>query len=248
MNKEKAIIIASYGTSYIEQLSVIENIKNKIENRFKDFDILLCFTSKRIIKKLKKRNIFVNSLESTLNSIKYRYKHVIVQPLHLIDGSEYKNVIKICIEFRKYFKTFKVGEPALYNENDYLILKKVFHSYINDKALLLIGHGSNKSSNYYAKIQSYFIKIKLPIFVDTIENSNIKKTIGLINDKNISEIILAPLSLVFGYHSKYDIFSDNSSIKNTLVKFNFIVTEYKYGLGENDKFLQIYVNKIEKLL
>ena len=50
---KKAILVVSFGTSYLEPLkNSIENVENKIRNQFKDYDVYRAFTSHMIIKKL----------------------------------------------------------------------------------------------------------------------------------------------------------------------------------------------------
>ena len=50
---KKAIVVVSFGTSYLEQLkNSIENVEGKIREKFKDYDVYRAFTAHMIIRKL----------------------------------------------------------------------------------------------------------------------------------------------------------------------------------------------------
>jgi len=105
MNNEKVILIAGYGTSYIDQFEkVILKIKKIIEDKFEDFDVKLCFTSQIVIDRLKKNNVIINNVEESLDDIRNKYKTVIVQPLHFISGVEYEKIVDTCKKYKEYFE------------------------------------------------------------------------------------------------------------------------------------------------
>ena len=53
---KKAILVVSFGTSYIDTLKVtIEKAENQIRDYFNDYDTYRAFTSHKIIKKLKEK-------------------------------------------------------------------------------------------------------------------------------------------------------------------------------------------------
>ena len=67
--------------------------------------------------------------------------------------------------------------------------------------------------------------------------------------KNIDEVTLAPLMVVAGDHAKNDMASDEEgSWKSMLEKEGIKVNIYLKGLGENERFNQLYINRIEDLI
>jgi len=183
MNNEKVILIAGYGTSYIDQFEkVILKIKKIIEGKFEDFDVKLCFTSQIVIGRLKKNNVIINNVEESLDDIRNKYKTVIVQPLHFISGIEYEKIVDTCKKYEEYFERLVVGEPVFYNDSDYEFVTNVVELYtkMNENyPVLLIGHGSKDYANIsYDRLQNHINNKKLNIYVDTfllppisIENS-----------------------------------------------------------------------------
>src|SRR5690554_1632474 len=106
MNK-KAIIVASFGTSYIEVLNrSIKLVEDQVAQEFPEFEIRRVFTSNMVRKALlKKEGIKTDSLEEALDKLEAEgFKEVYVQTLHIIPGEEYHE--KIIKPARKYTNRF----------------------------------------------------------------------------------------------------------------------------------------------
>ncbi|MDU4326816.1 MAG: sirohydrochlorin cobaltochelatase, partial [Clostridium celatum] len=95
---KKAILVVSFGTSYIDTLKVtIEKAENQIRDYFNDYDTYRAFTSHKIIKKLKEKyEMFIDTPEEMLEKLyEQGYDEVIMQPLHIIPGEEFIYINKI---------------------------------------------------------------------------------------------------------------------------------------------------------
>lgn len=259
----KAILVVSFGTTYKNtREKTIYKIEEKIKNKFKDYDIKRAFTSNMIISILKERDgVNVDTpKEALLRLKKDGYKDVIIQPLHMIPGEEYEYIKNTALEFKDQFNSLKMGRPVLYykgynkkNIDDYEVLVDSIKEIISKNGTtILMGHGSTHFSNAcYSCLQLVFLdKGYKNVFVANVEGypyiNNAVKHMKNLDNKNVK---LAPLMIVAGDHAVNDMASDKEgSFKSILEKNNFKVEAYIHGLGEIEKFQEIYIKHIEDVI
>ncbi|MBS4537888.1 sirohydrochlorin cobaltochelatase [Clostridium sp. D2Q-11] len=139
-------------------MKIIENINNK----FKEYDVILGFTSEIIINRLKeKKGIKIYLMHEALDQIKKdKYKEVIVQPLHLIAGLEYEKIVQVSSKYEEEFDKIEIGKPVFIEAKDYdnivnIIVSK-FKDLDDNKGIVLMGHGSKNFGNIsYKKLQNH---------------------------------------------------------------------------------------------
>ncbi|MBO8138458.1 MAG: sirohydrochlorin cobaltochelatase [Desulfotomaculum sp.] len=256
---KKAILVVSFGTSYPEaRKSCIESVENKIRSTFKDYEVRRAFTSDFIIKKLKERDgISVDNPDTALKKLKEEgYEEVIVQPLHIIPGSEYEEIKDVVNHYinEKSFKKIVLGRPLLGSEsspNDYAVvleaLKEQIPDLAEDQAVVLMGHGSEHPANHcYAKLQEEIDKLGLNIFIGTVEA---EPTLDDVKEKlkarRINKVILMPFMLVAGDHAKNDLAGNEESSWKMQLQDDYSVEIYLHGLGENKSIQNIYVQHVK---
>ena len=256
---KKAILVVSFGTSYLEPLkNSIENVENKIRNQFKDYDVYRAFTAHMIIRKLERvHGIIVEKPEEVLERLYAEgYQEVIIQPLHIIPGEEYIYINKIGEAYKDKFRSVKMGRPIFYYQGienlpqDYsLFIEATKKLYEENNAVVYVGHGTAHSANaVYGCLQTVFEDEGYEnVFVGTVEGyPNFEAVLKRLKRKNIDEVTLAPLMVVAGDHAKNDMASDEEgSWKSMLEKEGIKVNIYLKGLGENERFNQLYINRIE---
>lgn len=259
---KKAILVVSFGTSYLDTLNKsIEKVENQIKNHFHEYDIYRAFTSHKIIKKLKdKHEIFVHTPEEVLENLYYNeYEEVIMQPLHIIPGEEFIYINKIGEAFKDKFKVLKIGRPIFYYQGiddlpqDYSLFIEVTKDlYENNDAVILMGHGTVHAANsVYGCLQSVFEDEGYEnVFIGTVEGyPNFDTVIKRLKRKNITEVTIAPLMVVAGDHARNDMASDEEdSWKSMLEAEGIKVNVHMRGLGENEKFNELYINRIEDII
>lgn len=255
---KKAILVVSFGTSHIEALkSSIEKIENRIRDEFKDYDVFRSFTAHSIIKKLKKRdNLDILIPEEALEDLKDKgYEEVIVQPLHIIPGEEFDYIKGIVEHSKDKFKNIKLGRPIFFYQGmnglpeDYtLFIESVKELLENEESVILFGHGTEHPANaVYGMLQTVLVDEGYDnVFVATVEGyPTMENAIKKIKNKGIKKTKLVPLLLVAGDHAKKDMASDeDDSMKSKLEKEGIEVKLHMHGLGEVDKFEQLYVNRV----
>ena len=255
---KKAILVVSFGTSHLEALkNSIEKVENRIKDEFKDYEVFRAFTSHIIIKKLREKNdLNILTPEKALDELKDKgFEEVIIQPLHIIPGEEF-DYIKGVVENKKdYFKVVKLGRPIFFYQGmnglpeDYsLFIESIKDILIGEESVVLFGHGTEHPSNsVYGMLQTVLIDEGYDnVFVATVEGYPTANTaLDKIQSKGIKKTKLVPLLVVAGDHVKNDMASDEQdSLKSILQREGIEVTLHMHGLGEVDKFNELYINRI----
>ena len=259
---KKAILVVSFGTSYLDTLEkTIEKAEKQIRDTFSEYDIYRAFTSHKIIKKLQEKyEIFIDTPEAMLEKLyDSGYEEIIMQPLHMIPGEEFIYINKIAEIFMEKFEVLKVGRPIFYYQGieelpqDYsLFIEATKELYEENNAVVLMGHGTAHPANsVYGCLQAVFEDEGYEnVFVTTVEGyPNFENVISRVKRKNIREVTLAPLMVVAGDHARNDMASDDKeSLKSMLEAEGIKVNVYMKGLGENEKFNKLYINRIDDLI
>lgn len=251
----RGIMVVSSGTSDEEAIKLsIKAVENKISKYFNNWEVSRAFTSEAIINTIRKKsNIIIDTVEEALvKMINEGFDYVIVQSLHIIPGSEYEKVVELIKKYKNEFKEIRLGRPVLYYDKDFNKAVKALKSQIpimdKDEAVVLVGHGTKHNSNiYYKKFQDEINKEGIKVYVTTLEESpSIYDIIPKLKEDNIKKVILMPYMLVFGGHGRKDIASSREdSCKGLLEKEGFKVSLYMHGIGENEKYQEIYVQHIK---
>lgn len=259
---KKAILVVSFGTSYLDTLEkTIEKAEKQIRDTFSEYDIYRAFTSHKIIKKLQEKyEIFIDTPEAMLEKLyDSGYEEIIMQPLHMIPGEEFIYINKIAEIFKEKFELLKVGRPIFYYQGieelpqDYsLFIEATKELYEENNAVVLMGHGTAHPANsVYGCLQAVFEDEGYEnVFVTTVEGyPNFENVISRVKRKDIREVTLAPLMVVAGDHARNDMASDEKeSLKSMLEAEGIKVNVYMKGLGENEKFNKLYINRIDDLI
>ena len=259
---KRAILVVSFGTSYLDTLEkTIEKAEKQIRDTFSEYDIYRVFTSHKIIKKLQEKyEIFIDTPEAMLEKLyDSGYEEIIMQPLHMIPGEEFIYINKIAEIFKEKFEVLKVGRPIFYYQGieelpqDYsLFIEATKELYEENNAVVLMGHGTAHPANsVYGCLQAVFEDEGYEnVFVTTVEGyPNFENVISRVKRKNIREVTLAPLMVVAGDHARNDMASDDKeSLKSMLEAEGIKVNVYMKGLGENEKFNKLYINRIDDLI
>ena len=214
-----------------------------------------------MIEKLKEKyEIFVYKPEEMMEKLyEDGYEEVIMQPLHMIPGEEFIYVNKIAEAFKDKFSILKVGRPIFYYQGieelpqDYsLFIEATKELYEKNNAVVYVGHGTAHPSNsVYGCLQAVLEDEGYEnVFVGTVEGyPNFETVLRRLKRKNITEVTLAPLMMVAGDHARNDMASDDEdSWKSMLEEEGIKVNLHMKGLGENEKFNELYINRIEDLI
>ncbi len=256
--ERRGIIVISSGTTDEKAIKMsIDVVENRIQNYFYDWEIRRAFTSEAIINKLiDKSNIKIDTgEEAILKMLKEGFTYVIVQPLHIIPGIEYEKTAELVRKYKSKFKDIKLGRPVLYYDRDIKeaveALNNQIYSIKEDEVVVLVAHGTKHNANiYYKKLQEEIFRQGIKVYLVTLgEYPCIYDIMEKLKSNNIKNVVLVPYMLVCGEHGKKDICGEKEdSCRSLLEKEGFTVSLYLHGIGENERYQEIYIDHIKDVI
>ncbi len=250
--EKKAILVVSFGTSYNDTRAVtIEAIENDIAAAFPNYDVKRAFTSQMIINKLEKRDGLKidNVAEAMDRLVSEGYGTVICQPTHVMNGSEYDDMVAEISPYADKFAELKFGAPLLSSAEDYAkltaALKESMPKLENGEALVFMGHGTTHPANsaYAALAYQFQLEGINNMFVGTVENfPDLDTVMKQVKAYAPKKVYLTPLMVVAGDHANNDMAGDEESSWKTVFKAEgFEVEPILKGLGEYPNVRALYV-------
>ena len=258
---DRAILVVSFGTSYNEnRTKTIGAIERAICEEFGDsWEIRRAFTSKMIIKKLaerdgKKIDYITDALERLAAD---GAKTVVVQPTHIMNGTEYDFVVAAVEKYRDRFDKVAVGRPLLTTLEDYDDVIAAIETDLVPAAqelagegcsIVLAGHGSEHYSNAtYSQLQLMLMTTgPNDIFVTTVEGFPEYDDTMLLMEKASRKVVLFPFMVVAGDHANNDIAGDDEdSLQSVLAEAGYEVPCVVKGLGEFKAFRDLFLGHVK---
>lgn len=250
----KGLLIVSFGTSHMDaRIKQIEPIVQKLQAEFQDYKIYEAYTSQMILSILKKeQNISILNLTEAFAKMKEDgITDIIVQPTHVIPGIENDNMLDVVEQYKAEFQSIVVGNPLLYATKDYEYivdsLGKYFseNGYLNEQAVVLMGHGTSHYTNSSYCALEYMFRARgyEQVFVATVEAfPDLEQVIIQLRQGNYHHLSLFPFMIVAGEHAKNDMAGEaEDSFQSILVKEGYDVTSYLKGLGEFEEIQDLFV-------
>lgn len=265
MGKKRAIIVVSFGTTYIEALEAcIEPIEQSIAESFDSYTVCRAFTSVFVRSRLAEYGIVVDGLPEVLKRLSREgYTEVVIVPTHIIEGEEYRNkVVAVAAEYRSRFARLVVGRPLLMCSDekkcsiDYReiveVLRLQFPPLREDEVVVLMGHGSKcAQGSVYPCLQDAFDACGLKVIVGVMEEGDLLSFDYVMKrireNGNVRKVYLVPFLLVAGCHVEKDMTGDGSWQMH-LQEAGYQVESYLHGLGENEAIRALYVKRVRELL
>ncbi len=254
-NGKKGILVVSFGTSHGDTRALtLDLIEKKISSTFPTYEVRRAFTSAIIRKILRERDgIIVDDPKTALERMaKDGFSEVIVQSTHILNGSEFHELVMDVNRFKTHFRSLKLGMPVLSDTQDYRLaidaLRYQLPSLSERQAVVLMGHGTHHPANAaYPALQHMLYEEGLHVFVGTVEGyPSLSDVIRALKNRGIEEVTLMPFLIVAGDHAKNDMAGDeNDSWKNILIGEGFRVHVYLHGLGENPRYHDIFVQHVK---
>lgn len=245
---EKALLVVSFGTSYVgTRRKTIEATEQTLAKAFPGYDLKRAFTSHRVIHKLRQRDqLEIASVPQALDQLRAEgYAEVLAQPLHILNGTEYHQVLVDLKPYSARFARLALGRPLLTDLADYLAvvdaLRPELPACAPSEAVLLMGHGSRHPANAaYCQLDYVFKDEGLPhVYLATVEGyPPLETVIKRLEADHIRKVTLLPFMLVAGDHARNDM---DRGWKSILENKGFAVETRLMGLGELEKIRQIYV-------
>jgi sirohydrochlorin cobaltochelatase len=249
MDIKKAILVISFGTSYMDTLQkTIGALESDIRAGYSDYEVRRAFTSDVVINKLRERDgLEIDNLRAALERlISDGFSEVICAVTHLINGFEYNKIINIVSEFSDRI-SIKVTRPLLTNVNDYIdIVTAISGDFRSDSLYIFMGHGTEfGENNIYFELNS---RLELQgydnvVFAALKGSPSIENVLDIKRVGKYKKAVLMPFMLVSGRHANNDMAID---WRGFLEREGFEVECVMKGLGEYKSVCELYIRKIEE--
>lgn len=256
MNQQNAILLVSFGTSYLESKAItIDKLMEDVTKKYKCFRIYQAWTSGMIINILKEReNLVIPTIEEAMAQICLDgIQKLVVQPTHLINGLEHERMKEIVLSCAPDSLTISFGTPLLTSLSDHFcVLKAVMNEYSNIYApdvLVFMGHGTTHYSNSIYAALDYELK-DLGYFhahMGTVESypcfDTLQKQVKISHTQTVH---LAPFMLTAGDHANEDMAGNSeTSWKSRFEAAGYQVICHMHGLGEFESIRSIYLDHLK---
>ncbi|MBQ7795305.1 MAG: sirohydrochlorin cobaltochelatase [Lachnospiraceae bacterium] len=250
---DAAILVVSFGTSYNDNRDLsIGGIEAAFENAFPEYEIRRAFTSQIIIDVLKDRDgLEIDNVTEALDrAAADGIKELMVQPTHLMNGFEYKDLAKELTEYVDQFDKIILAEPLLMDDADFEVVADAITektaSYDDGKtAICFMGHGTEDEANaVYGKMQEKLTAAGFEnYYVGTVESEpTLNDVVAALKAKGTYEnVVLEPLMVVAGDHANNDMAGDEEdSWKTILTNEGYKVECVLEGLGQIPAIQELY--------
>ncbi|MCC8067527.1 MAG: sirohydrochlorin cobaltochelatase [Clostridiales bacterium] len=242
IKSRKAILVVSFGTSYEKtRKKTIDQIENRMRERFPDYRIYRAWTSGMIRRKIEKRDgICIQDVKGALEQMAADgMTEIVVQPTHVINGIENDQMLACVNACRHLFVRVSVGMPLLTTQEDNVRIARVILEELcpkKDEVLVLMGHGTEHYANsVYAALDYLFKDMGYPnVFMGTVEAyPALDSLMRRVKEQNPGRVLLAPFMIVAGDHAENDLAgADENSWKSRFEQAGFEVSCILKGLGE----------------
>lgn len=252
--KKRAILVVSFGTSYVEtRKKTIEQIEADIQVQYPEFPVYRAWTSGMIRRKLLARDgLKVMDIREAMEQMASDgIREVVVQPTHVINGIENDQMTGAIRSFSDNFERIVIGTPLLttQEDNDKVIraVAGMFHPG-REEALVLMGHGTEHYANsVYAALNYQFRDMGFPnMFMGTVEAypgfESLQRQLEPLHPKRV---ILAPFMIVAGDHAANDLSGEGAdSWKSRFEAAGYEVRCVLKGLGEYPEIRRILLDHV----
>lgn len=250
--KKQAILVVSFGTSHAGTRSrSLEAIEQELRDAFPTCAVYRAWTSKRLIDRVREEGYEIDTVEEALDRMeKDGVRRVVVQPTHILDAKEHKEMKVIAFSNMNRFEYMAFGTPLLRNhEAD---LKRVveavmeeFAEILDDTALVFMGHGTTLDDHgVYQALEMQFRKSGYDhVFVGIMRDQRGLDVLkNRVEEQEFKKVILAPFLLSAGSHATKDMAgAQDNSWKSQFFMDGMDVTCRMKGLGEYPAVRRIFV-------
>ena len=271
---EKEILVVSFGTSYNDSRARdIQGIEEALEQAYPDWSVRRAFTAQIIINHVQARDgEFIDNMEQALDrAVANGVKQLVVQPTHLMHGSEYDEMMDAVEAYRSQFESVAVAEPLLgevgndatvINPDKAAVAQAITASALADAgydslesaaadgtAFVFLGHGTAHVAKVsYSQMQTQLDTLGYDnAWIGTVEgkpeDTSAEAVIEAVKAAGYTKVVLRPLMVVAGDHANNDMAGeDPDSWKSLFTAAGLEVEVQIAGLGSVPAVQQLYVD------
>ena len=271
---EKEILVVSFGTSYNDSRAQdIQGIEEALEQAYPDWSVRRAFTAQIIINHVQARDgEVIDNMEQALDrAVANGVKQLVVQPTHLMHGSEYDEMMDAVEAYRSQFESVAVAEPLLgevgndatvINPDKAAVAQAITAAALADAgydsletaaadgtAFVFLGHGTAHVAKVsYSQMQTQLDTLGYDnAWIGTVEgkpeDTSAEAVIEAVKAAGYTKVVLRPLMVVAGDHANNDMAGeDPDSWKSLFTAAGLEVEVQIAGLGSVPAVQQLYVD------
>lgn len=239
---DREILVVSFGTSYNDSRAKdIGGIEQAIQAAYPDWSVRRAFTSQIIINHIQARDgVKIDNIQQALDrAVANGVKELVVQPTHLMHGSEYDEMVEAVQDYAERFDFVSIAEPLLgevgadaasVNEDKAAVARAVVAGAVDQAgygsleeaaqegtAFVLLGHGTSHAAKIsYSQMQEQLSQLGCQnVFVGTVEGepqgTDCASIIDAVAQAGYTHVVLRPLMVVAGDHANNDMAGDEAN-------------------------------------
>ena len=271
---EKEILVVSFGTSYNNSRAQdIQGIEEALEQAYPGWSVRRAFTAQIIINHVQARDgEVIDNMEQALERAAANgVKQLVVQPTHLMHGSEYDEMMDAVEAYRSRFESVAVAEPLLgevgsdatvINPDKAAVAQAITAAALADAgydslesaaadgtAFVFLGHGTAHVAKVsYSQMQTQLDTLGYDnAWIGTVEgkpeDTAAQAVIDAVKAAGYTKVVLRPLMVVAGDHAHNDMAGeDPESWKSLFTAAGLEVDVQIVGLGSVPAVQQLYVD------
>ena len=232
---ENEILVVSFGTSFNNsRVADIKGIEDALQAAYPDWSVRRAFTAQIIINHVQARDgEKIDNVNQALDrAVNNGVKNLIVQPMHLMHGAEYDELIGELDNYKDQFESVQVAEPLLGEVGaDATVInadKKAVAEILTAEAVktagydsldaakedgtafVFMGHGTSHTAKVsYSQMQTQMKELGYDnVFIGTVEGepeeTACEAVIDAVAEAGYTKVILRPLMVVAGDHANND--------------------------------------------
>lgn len=261
---KKGILLAAFGSGSPQGESALREMELRVRERFPGMSIRWAFTSPVMRERLAGQWKKSDSVEKALQKMLFeRIPRVAVQPLHVVPGVEYGEVVQEARSVSEGFTAFRMGLPLLDDGAD---LDPVAQAILDilppqrqpDEPVLFMGHGSRHPSEArYTALADAVNRRDKGVFMGTMKGTvqldQLLPRLDSLTDSGGSalglhrpcRVWLMPFLSIVGRHALEDMAGNGpESWRSRLLAAGYTCEPVLRGLVEYAPFAELWIHRL----
>ncbi len=253
---KRGILLAAFGSGSRQGESTLRFFEGLVRDRFPETPVRWAFTSTMMRRRLAGVRKKTDSVDKALRKMAFeRFDRIAVQPLHVVCGHEYLEVLEqvkaVCADRAEL--CVSVGRPLLDRMEEMPAVTEALFRIVPperraEDAVLLIGHGSRLASDDPYGILARAARAEDPaVLLGTLSAGlDMEQFLSEFTALGTRRIWMVPLLAVVGRHVLEDVAgSGEHSWKSRLEKAGFVCFPVLRGLVETPGFARLWLERLE---
>ena len=259
---KRGILLASFGSGSFQGESTLRRFDAQVRRTFPDVSVRWAFTSMLMRERLACARKKSDSVHKALKKMAFeRFTHVAVQPVHVIPGLEYGDILADAEALRAdgTFASLVVGEPLLTDAQDSVeraaeaLLAELPSGRLPGEAVLFMGHGSRHAAESRYEALAAAVRKRDPLVLMGTLNGvvRLEHLVAFLRawGRPPDRVWLLPLLAVVGRHTLEDMAGDSaSSWRSRLEAEGIACVPVLRGMMEYQGFMDIWVDNLAKAM